>query len=67
VSRCVAEQGRVVRLPVHILDTMKRIKAARASLAQQQGRTSGLVTDEEVARVLSIPASKVAFYERVRV
>ena len=55
----------MVRLPVHILDTMKRIKAARSSLAQQQGRTSGLVTDEEVARVLSIPASKVALYERV--
>ena len=32
----VAEQGRVMRLPVHILDTMKRIKAARHSLAQQQ-------------------------------
>ena len=56
----------MVRLPVHILDTVKRIKAARLSLAQQQGRTSGSVTDEEVARVLSIPASKVAFYERVR-
>ena len=65
VSRCVAEQGRVVRLPVHILDTMKRIKTVRASLAGQEGHGS-LVTDEEVARVLGISASKVAFYERVR-
>ncbi len=62
----MAEQGRVVRLPVHILDTMKRIQAVRSSLAQQQGRASGLVTNEEVARVLCIPVSKVAFYERVR-
>ncbi len=65
VSRCVAEQGRVVRLPVHILDTMKRIKTVRSSLAGQDGHST-LVTDEEVARVLGIPASKVAFYERVR-
>ncbi len=66
VSRCVAEQGRVVRLPVHILDTMKRIKTVRSSLAGQEGRGSSVVTDEEVAHVLGIPASKVAFYERVR-
>lgn len=65
VSRCVAEQGRVVRLPVHILDTMKRIKLVRSGLAGQHGHSS-LVSDEEVGRVLGIPASKVAFYERVR-
>ena len=65
VSRCVAEQGRVVRLPVHILDTIKRIQAVRSSLAGQDGH-SGLVTDEEVAQVLRMPASKIAFYERVR-
>ena len=65
VSRCVAEQGRVVRLPVHILDAMKRIQTVRSSLAGKDGHSS-LVTDEEVARILGISASKVAFYERVR-
>ena len=35
VSRCVAEQGRVVRLPLHILDGVKRIKDLRASLAKE--------------------------------
>ena len=64
VSRCVAEQGRVVRLPLHILDGVKRIREVRASLAKERG--GGPVSDEEVARVLGIPASKVAFYERVR-
>jgi len=63
VSRCVAEQGRVVRLPVHILDAMKRIKSVRASLAA--GKEGRSVTHEEVAQVLGIPASKVAFYEKV--
>lgn len=62
VSRCVAEQGRVVRLPLHILDGVKRIREVRASLAKERG--GGPVSDEEVARVLGIPASKVAFYER---
>ena len=65
MSRCVAEQGRVVRLPVHILDTMKRITTVRSSLAGKDGH-SNLVTDEEVAHVLGISAAKVAFYERVR-
>ena len=61
----MAEQGRVVRLPLHILDGVKRIREVRASLAKERG--GGPVSDEEVARVLGIPASKVAFYERVRV
>ena len=60
----MAEQGRVVRLPLHILDGVKRIREVRASLAKERG--GGPVSDEEVARVLDIPASKVAFYERVR-
>lgn len=60
----MAEQGRVVRLPVHILDAMKRISAARSALAALKGHAS-LVSDEEVACELGIPASKVSFYERV--
>ena len=60
----MAEQGRVVRLPLHILDGVKRIREVRASLAKERG--GGPVSDEEVARVLDIPAAKVAFYERVR-
>ena len=56
--------SRVLRLPLHILDGVKRIREVRASLAKERG--GGPVSDEEVARVLGIPASKVAFYERVR-
>ena len=34
VSRCVAEQGRVVRLPLHILDGVKRIREVRRQPGQ---------------------------------
>ena len=70
VLRCLAEQARVVRLPAHITDAVKRINAVRAELeaagAGEGGLDGGGPSNEEVAAVLGLTASKVHFYRKVR-
>ncbi|KAK9902018.1 hypothetical protein WJX75_001343 [Coccomyxa subellipsoidea] len=64
VSRCVSEQSRVVRLPQHITEAVKRISQVRAELAAKDdfGRQ---ISNEEVAAVLGLSPAKVAFYCKV--
>ncbi len=69
VLRCLAEQARVVRLPAHITDAVKRINAVRADLEAAGGGAEGEAggpTNEEVAAALGMTASKVHFYRKVR-
>ena len=38
VSRCITEQSRVVRLPVHVYDHVAKINKVTRSLSRQPGR-----------------------------
>ncbi len=58
------EQSRVVRLPQHISDAVKRISQVRAELMARDGR-GNYPSDEEVASVLGITPAKVALYCKV--
>lgn len=64
VARGVAEQSRVVRLPQHITEAVKRIGQVRAELLSLDGR-GNYPSDEEVAAVLGISPAKIAFYCKV--
>jgi len=46
VTRAVADQGRAVRLPAHVVDSVYRLRRAESALSVELGREP---TDEEVA------------------
>ncbi len=56
ITRAIADQSRTIRLPVHIGDTINRIKRTSNDLQQRLGREP---SPEEIADVLLIPADKV--------
>lgn len=61
LSRCVVNQSRVVRVPVHVHDIAAKINKVRTRLAETPGRHSP-PTFEEVGAELGLPAAKVRVY-----
>jgi RNA polymerase primary sigma factor len=49
ISRAIADQGRTIRVPVHLIETIGRIKRARRALEQQLER---IPTAEEISEYL---------------
>jgi RNA polymerase primary sigma factor len=56
ISRAIADQSRVIRIPVHITDSMHKVSRAQRELAQTLSREP---TSEEVGRRIGISAAKV--------
>ncbi len=56
VGRALAQKGRTVRLPVHLLDAKQRISRVRRELSASLGRTP---TTLEVAKAADLSAAKV--------
>jgi RNA polymerase primary sigma factor len=58
ITRAIADQSRTIRLPVHMIDTMGRVRTATAEFVQQHGREPN---PEEVAEraELSIEDARV--------
>ena len=56
ITRSIADQSRTIRLPVHVGDTINRIKRTTNELQQQHGRDPSA---EEIATMLDIPVEKV--------
>lgn len=56
LNRAIAEQGRTIRLPVHIGERLDKFKKARSLLTQMLGRKPSV---EEVAAEMDLPLSKV--------
>ena len=57
ISRAIADQGRTIRLPVHVVDNLKRVRKADRRLRQELGRP---VTPEEIAAATGLGIKKVA-------
>ena len=62
VTRAVSEQGRIVRLPVHLHEMMARVKKAEDDLSVALGRAA---TEAEVAAASGFTAEKIASLRRV--
>jgi RNA polymerase primary sigma factor len=60
VSRALADKGRAVRIPVHMLDTYNRVAKARQSLLARTGNEPSIA---ELEKETGVPAEKL---ERVR-
>ena len=56
ITRAIADQGRTIRIPVHMHERINKMKRAERSLLQDLGRRP---TPEEIADDLGIPAEKV--------
>ena len=56
ITRAVADHGRTIRLPVHVIESLNRLEKERKALRVDRGREP---TPEEIADKLNIPASKV--------
>jgi RNA polymerase primary sigma factor len=56
ISRALAEQGRVIRLPVHVADQVRKVTKTRRLLGQKLNRDPSL---EEIAAELDISPERV--------
>ena len=62
VSRAVADQGRTIRLPVHVGDKLRQLHRTAQALEQAQGHPA---TPEQIAEELDLPPDRVRRYLRV--
>jgi RNA polymerase primary sigma factor len=52
ITRSIADQARTIRIPVHMIETMSKIRNASKKLVQEKGREP---TTEEIAKEANIP------------
>jgi RNA polymerase primary sigma factor len=64
IKRALANQSKTIRLPVHLVDKISKMRRTALALTEQLGREP---TDEELAIELQIPTSKVAHLKSVSV
>jgi RNA polymerase primary sigma factor len=57
IKRALANQSKTIRLPVHLVDKIARMRRVAMQLAEEFGREP---TDEELAEELSMTAAKIA-------
>jgi RNA polymerase primary sigma factor len=62
ITRALADQGRVIRLPVHLSDRIRKVYQVAQQLEQDWGRQP---TPEEIAQELSLPPQKVQWMLKV--
>lgn len=62
ITRAIADQARTIRIPVHMVETITKVKKASSSLLHQNGRDP---TAEEIAEELDMPVDKVREIMRI--
>ncbi len=62
ITRAIADQARTIRIPVHMVETITKVKKASSTLLHQNGRDP---TAEEIAEELDMPVDK--FREIMRI
>ncbi len=62
VTRALADQSRVIRVPVHMVESINKIQRAERRLYQKLGRSA---THEEIAKELGLPEKKIREYLKV--
>jgi RNA polymerase primary sigma factor len=64
IKRALANQSKTIRLPVHLVDKISRMRKTAMQISERLGREP---TDEELAMELQIPTAKVAHLKSVSV
>lgn len=64
IKRALANQSKTIRLPVHLVDKISRMRKVTQELADELDREP---TDEEIAYMMELPVNKVAHLKSVSV
>ncbi len=56
ITRAIADQARTIRIPVHMVETMNKVRRVSGQLLHNNGREP---TPEEVAEELNMPVEKI--------
>ncbi len=56
ITRAIADQGRTIRIPVHLTETIHRLKKISQASIQESGK---LPNPDELARRMNLPVNKV--------
>ena len=62
ITRAISDQSRTIRLPVHVYDTLSKIRKARLVLDRGVGGAEGVAedpSDAAIAHYIGIPEAKV--------
>eukprot|EP00903_Cladosiphon_okamuranus_P012240 g11479.t2 len=59
IMRGIADQSRVIRLPVHVHDFLNRVRKATIEMTDRSGK---LPTDEELAKHLEVTVVRIQYY-----
>lgn len=62
ITRAIADQARTIRIPVHMVETINKVKKTNSQLLHKNGRDP---TPEEIAAELDMPVEKVREILRV--
>ena len=62
ITRAIADQARTIRIPVHMVETINKVKKTNSLLLHENGRDP---TAEEIAEKLDMPVDKVREILRV--
>jgi len=62
ITRAIADQGRTIRIPVHMVETINRLVKTNQALIQQLGREP---TVEELSKEMDVPIERVSEIIRV--
>src|SRR6202008_2055554 len=64
IKRALANQGKTIRLPVHLVDNIYKLYRASLTMSEEQGREP---TDEELSEEIVISSAKLAQLKRVSI
>lgn len=56
ITRAISEQSRTIRIPIHMIEQINKVKKLENSITQELGR---IPTAEEIGEILDMPASKI--------
>ena len=62
ITRAIADQGRTIRIPVHMVETINRLIKTSSQLLQEHGREPTL---DELAKALDMPTDRVSEIIRI--
>ncbi len=62
ITRAIADQARTIRIPVHMVETINKVKKTSSQLLHENGRDA---TAEEIAEKLDMPVERVREILRV--
>lgn len=62
ISRAIADQGRTIRMPIHVLDSVNKLTRLTREMTQLRGQPPSI---EELADELDLPVERVAELRRI--